>query len=460
MKNRHRLRLFLLYAAGGLAAALAVLVLIESAWATPATALTHFTLLLAGLVLAIGLPALLIVGTQIGRVFHALERLRGFIVTMQTDAVDTMPAPLPGSLPVEVQRLLDAIDGLIGGRLEQQALPVRQLEEVLGSIPDAIIVVSHSGLVGLVNEAAQRLLGEEALAVGTSIYDAVSSSDLEAALAAARTERAPAPADLTVTGGRVLRARVATVGENRGAVLVFEPSESVSSGDVHHALHLLDSPPTPGKIGDDTSLADLPVFVFDLETTGLDVARDRPISIGGVRLHGGTIYRAATIDRLVNPGLPIPPRSTAIHGITDDMVAGAGSFQDIWTDIEPLMQGVVLVGHNVGFDIAHMRSAAARADIAWSPPEFLCTYLLAAALDLGLPSLGLDSLAGALGVQVRGRHTALGDALVTAEVFARLIPRLADAGVTTLGAARTFARRRRDLLKQQTDAGWWTVASR
>ena len=72
-----------------------MLVLIEATWATPVSALTHVTPLLAGLVLVIGLPALLIVGTQIGHVFHALEQLRGFIVTMQTDMADTMPTPLP-----------------------------------------------------------------------------------------------------------------------------------------------------------------------------------------------------------------------------------------------------------------------------------------------------------------------------------------------------------------------------
>ena len=60
-----------------------------------------------------------------------------------------------------------------------------------------------------------------------------------------------------------------------------------------------------------TLLMDLPVTVLDTETTGLDVTRDRIVSIGTVRLHGGRIYRSATFDRLVRPGIPIPPRSTA-----------------------------------------------------------------------------------------------------------------------------------------------------
>ncbi len=415
---------------------------------------------LAVLVLALAVPLLIYGVSHADRVGRALERLRGFIVLMQTDTADAMPQPLPGDFPTEVQGLLDAVDSLIGGRLAQQSIPARQLETVLSALPDAIVVINHAGLVSLINAAAKTLLGPDVAKPGTSIYDALDAAGVERALALAEGRVVPVHTDVDTVDGRSLTVRVAAVDGGRGAVLTFDPPHGEAARTLDHDLHLLEMPPPIASVADDTRLEALPIVVFDLETTGLDVAVDTIVSLGGVRLQGSTIYRAVTIDCLVHPGRPIPPRSTAIHGITNDMVEGAPDFAEVWSDFRMMSDGAVLVGHNVGFDIAHLQNATRAAGIDWSPPPFLCTYLLTAALDLGLPSLQLDSVAESLGVRVRGRHTALGDALVTAEVFARLIPRLADSGVTTLGDAVALSRRRKDILRQQEKSGWWTGQSR
>ncbi len=63
-------------------------------------------------------------------------------------------------------------------------------------------------------------------------------------------------------------------------------------------------------------------------------------------------------------------------------------------------------------------------------------------------------MAADLDVDVRGRHTALGDALVTAEIYRRMLPLLNDAGVTTLGEALKFAERPRVILRLQRSLGW------
>ncbi len=415
---------------------------------------------LAIAVLAVAAPLLAYGILHADRVGWAIERLRGFIVLMQTDTADAMPQPLPGDFPTEVQALLDAVDSLIERRLAQQSIPARQLETVLSALPDAIVVINHAGLVSLINAAGKTLMGPDVAKPGTSVYDALDAAGVERALALAEGQAFPAHTEVDTVDGRTLKVRIAAVDGGRGAVLTFDPPDGEAARTLDHDLHLLEMPPPVAAVTDDTPLDALPVMVFDLETTGLDVTEDTIVSIGGVRLHGGTIYRAVTIDCLVHPGRPIPPRSTAIHGITNDMVQGAPDFSTVWRDFRVLSEGTVLVGHNVGFDIAHVRSATRAAGIEWSPPPFLCTYLLTAGMDLGLPSLQLDSVAEAFGVRVRGRHTALGDALVTAEVFARLLPRLADIGVTTLGGAVDLSRRRKDLLREQEKAGWWTGQSR
>ena len=68
--------------------------------------------------------------------------------------------------------------------------------------------------------------------------------------------------------------------------------------------------------------------------------------------------------------------------------------------------------------------------------------------------LGLDAICERFGVEIHGRHTALGDALVTAELWVRMIPLLLDAGVTTLAEARGFAGRATSVISRQSEAGW------
>ena len=92
--------------------------------------------------------------------------------------------------------------------------------------------------------------------------------------------------------------------------------------------------------------------------------------------------------------------------------------------------------------------------VAWHDRPSLDTLLLCAALDPDLPSFELDAIAARMGVDAHGRHTALGDALVTAEVYVRLLPRLADLKVTTLGAAQAFAQTATGFARKQREAGW------
>ncbi len=153
--------------------------------------------------------------------------------------------------------------------------------------------------------------------------------------------------------------------------------------------------------------------------------------------------------------MAIPPRSTAIHGITDAMVRDAERFPEVYAQFLPHLEGVVAIGHQVAFDLAMLRRECGLAGLDWAPPPSLDTCLLASVMEPLLPGgHGLGAVADWLGVEIHGRHTALGDSLVTAEVFARMVPRLADLGVTTFGQAKAFESGAKSFIHEQKKAGW------
>ncbi|WP_324219304.1 3'-5' exonuclease [Ferrovibrio sp.] len=205
----------------------------------------------------------------------------------------------------------------------------------------------------------------------------------------------------------------------------------------------------------DEPLSTLPVTVLDIETTGLNVARDRLLSIGALHCHGAQREAAPPLDLLVHPGVKIPKRATQIHGITDADVAFAPSFALIWSRLQAYWQGRVLIGHNIAFDLAVLRHEAERARLPFRPPSaVLDVCLLYAGLRPRRQNISLEQVAEDLGITVSGRHQALGDAEAAAAIWAHLLPPLGSRGIATLGAARDLMARQRDLIHGQTRAGW------
>jgi DNA polymerase-3 subunit epsilon len=191
-----------------------------------------------------------------------------------------------------------------------------------------------------------------------------------------------------------------------------------------------------GAPGADDDLRALAFTVLDTETTGLDPrGGDAIVSVGAVRVDRSRVREDDVLDRLVDPARPIPAVATAVHGITDDMVAGRSSLATVLVDLSRFSEDTVLVGHDIAFDLAFLRPAEAAAGVAL-PGRVLDILLLSAVLH---PAEGenhsLDALARRYGVPVIGRHTALGDALVTAEILVHMISQLAAQGVTTYGDA-------------------------
>jgi DNA polymerase-3 subunit epsilon len=190
---------------------------------------------------------------------------------------------------------------------------------------------------------------------------------------------------------------------------------------------------------DDRRLAELSYTVFDTETTGLEPnAGDQIIQIGAARLVNGKLLRQEAFEQLVDPQRDLPAAGIAIHGIQPEMVHGQPTIDRVLPAFHTFVGDTVLVAHNAAFDMRFLQLAEDRSGVVFDHPV-LDTLLLSAVVHPNQESHRLEAIAERFGVTVIGRHTALGDAIVTAEVFLKLIPLLAAMGIHTLGQARAAA---------------------
>lgn len=201
-------------------------------------------------------------------------------------------------------------------------------------------------------------------------------------------------------------------------------------------------------------LVALDAVVFDSETTGLDPRKARIVEVGAVRLVTGRLQEDAPFRRLVRPGEPIPASATRVHGIDDAAVENAPDFRALWDEFSAVLQKPVVLGHSIGFDLAVLKKECERAGVAWTPPRTLCTRMLAEIAEPELSDYSLETLAARLGVEVAGRHSAVGDAVTAARIFLQLVPRLRERNIRTLAEAEEACRRLTAALDQQRRAGW------
>ncbi len=183
-------------------------------------------------------------------------------------------------------------------------------------------------------------------------------------------------------------------------------------------------------------LSELSYTVFDSETTGLEPsAGDEIISIGAIRIVNSRLLHGEVFDQLIDPGRPLAPASVRIHGIEPAMLAGQPPIARVLPRFHRFCEDTVLVAHNAAFDMRFLQLKEAATGARFTQPV-LDTLLLSAVVHPNQQEHKLEAIAARLGVSVIGRHTALGDAIVTGEIFLKLIPLLAAQGVKTLKDAR------------------------
>jgi len=187
-------------------------------------------------------------------------------------------------------------------------------------------------------------------------------------------------------------------------------------------------------------LIDIHYTVFDTETTGLEPsAGDEIISIGAVRIVNGRLLKQEVYEQLINPRRSVPNDSVRIHGIKAKDLLDQPAIGEVLPVFHRFCEDTVLVAHNAAFDMRFLELKEAATGVRFSQPV-LDTLLLAALVHPSLKDHGLEAVAERLGLSVIGRHTALGDALVTGDILLKLIPLLAERGILSLGQALAASR--------------------
>lgn len=161
--------------------------------------------------------------------------------------------------------------------------------------------------------------------------------------------------------------------------------------------------------------------VVDLETTGLSPRQGhRVIEIGAVAVENGAIVGEFTT--LIDAGVPVPAVVQAIHGITDEMLAGQPPPEEVLPRFRAFIADSVLVAHNAAFDIRFLRHEFARLKMGLPNPH-LCTLELSRRRLPRLSDHTLETIYLHLFPDAglhRQNHRALDDARMTAKIWLKL----------------------------------------
>ena len=183
--------------------------------------------------------------------------------------------------------------------------------------------------------------------------------------------------------------------------------------------------PWPGE----ARLGATPWAVVDLETTGFDPwPEHRAVEVAVVRLTpGGSVV--AEFDTLIDPGRAVD--ATEIHGITDAMLHHAPPFAEIAGEVAALLEGAIVVAHNVLFDVGFLRGEFQHAGCTLPPVAALCTAQLTRLLYPDT-ECKLIECCRRFGIDHGEPHAALSDARATARLLTLHLETARSRGLTTL----------------------------
>jgi ATP-dependent DNA helicase DinG len=174
------------------------------------------------------------------------------------------------------------------------------------------------------------------------------------------------------------------------------------------------------------------LVAIDLETTGLDVATDKIIEIGAVKMQEGEILEEYAT--LVNPHMSIPERTTLLTGIRPEDVVGAPSIRDVLPDLLEFVGDAPIIGHSVGFDLSFLNKNG-----VFTSNTPLDTYDLASVLLPTAPRYNLHSLTMAFAIELEDAHRALDDARASGILYWKLYEKALELPLDVLEAINKAA---------------------
>ncbi|GAA3862693.1 3'-5' exonuclease [Celeribacter arenosi] len=324
-------------------------------------------------------------------------------------------------------------------------------------------------IVALLNHISERLTGENAR--GLSFL--ISRDDVGGAMLALGWSGEPLSVDTleswldeplesglaNLTGRVILDAHGTDIwpefGRGSRAVLKLpirdahriRKSPTKRKGSATYDFDLLSKTPPAALL--DTPLTDLTYVVFDTETTGLLPSQgDEICQVAALRVVNGRVVETERLDKLVNPGRPIPAMATEVHHITDEMVRHAPRIDVVGRELHSFARGSVLVAHNAPFDLEFLRRHEDDIGRSFSNPV-IDTVLLSAIVFGQSAEHTLDAISVRLGVTIppEARHTAMGDTIATADCFNKMLRMASERGLLTFGDLLAEMRKHKRLLK-------------
>lgn len=163
------------------------------------------------------------------------------------------------------------------------------------------------------------------------------------------------------------------------------------------------------------------IISIDLETTGLSPLVDRIIEVGAMKIGptGTTIFQT-----LINPEIPIPPHTIAIHNITDEMVKDAPVLLDVLQHLKDFIGDMPVIAHNAKFDMGFIVIGMQRAKIDLSPNDVYCSCKLARHTHTEIVNHKLATLVKELNIPLLNHHRATDDAFAALKVFMSSLERI------------------------------------
>jgi DNA polymerase-3 subunit epsilon len=164
-------------------------------------------------------------------------------------------------------------------------------------------------------------------------------------------------------------------------------------------------------------------LAIDLETTGLDTARDLILSVGYVIVHGKRIDLGSARHRVVRIDRSIPEASAVIHQITDDQSAGGLELAEVLVELLEVLAGKVMIAHHASIECGFLANACRRLWQGGLPVRVVDTQVLAhrtferRQIPFKSSDLRLHALGERYNLPRYGAHNALSDALAAAELF-------------------------------------------